>query len=63
MYTVKVKAKDIWGAESDWSTLEVIMSRSYLYTNHPVLNWPLERFPWVIKIFTYIIPNFLMTSS
>jgi len=62
-YTIRCKAKDVSGAESDWSTLEVIMPRSYGYTNHPVLNWLLERLPWVIKIFTNIIPNFFMTLS
>jgi hypothetical protein len=62
-YTIRCKAKDVSGAESDWSTLEVIMPLNYGYTNHPVLNWLLERLPWVIKIFTNIIPNFFMTLS
>ena len=62
-YTIRCKAKDVSGAESDWSTLEVIMPLNYGYTNHPVLNWLLERLPWVIKIFTNIIPNFFTTLS
>ena len=44
--TIKAKAKDIWGAESDWGTLDVIIPKNQ---NMWFLRW-LERFPILQKI-------------
>jgi hypothetical protein len=43
-FTVKAKAKDDHGAESDWATLTVKMPATYGMTN-PFIHWLLERFP------------------
>jgi hypothetical protein len=43
-YTITAKAKDIYGAESDWATLEVEMPVNQQVTN-PLLQMILERFP------------------
>jgi len=45
-YTIRCKAKDIYGAESDWSTLEVTMPKSKPFIhNFRLISWLLERFP------------------
>ena len=45
-YEIKVKAQDVYGAESDWSTLEVTMPKSSQFNfNFPLISWLLERFP------------------
>jgi len=38
-YTIKAKAKDIHGAESNWGTLTVTMPRNRAYINTPFLNF------------------------
>jgi len=43
-YTIRCKAKDIYGAESDWSELEVTMPKNQQVSNMWFLRW-LERFP------------------
>jgi hypothetical protein len=42
-YDIKVKAKDIYGAESNWGVLQVKMPNNNEYNHHPMLNI-LERF-------------------
>ena len=42
-YEIKAKAKDPYGAESDWATLEVIMPRNKNAITNSVLLWLLER--------------------
>jgi hypothetical protein len=41
-YNIKVKAKDVYGAESDWTTLQVTMPRTISFS---LLMKFLERFP------------------
>ncbi|EMR74602.1 hypothetical protein MBGDF03_00311 [Thermoplasmatales archaeon SCGC AB-540-F20] len=48
-YAIRAKAKDIWGAESDWGTLDVIMPKNQQVGNMWFLRW-LERFPILQKI-------------
>ena len=45
-YTIEAKAKDVYGAESDWETFTVTMPRtkSSVY-NFNLCSWFLERFP------------------
>jgi hypothetical protein len=54
-YTIKVKAKDVHGAESNWSSLEITMPKSY---NLP-LQWfwerLRERFPHAFPILRHIL--------
>jgi len=48
-HTIKAKAKDIYGAESDWGTLDVIIPKNH---NMWFLRW-LEKFPllqWLLDI-------------
>ena len=50
-YVVRVKAKDIYGAESDWSTLKINMPKTH--THNPIIELllkMLERFPFFEKI-------------
>jgi hypothetical protein len=54
IYTIKAKAKDIYGAESDWGTLAITMPASF---NIPIqLFWEkiFERFPNVFPILRYL---------
>ena len=45
-YTIRCKAKDIYGVESNWSTLEVTMPKSKSFNfNFNLLSWLFERFP------------------
>jgi len=44
-YTITAKAKDIYGAESDWATLEVEMPVNQQVVINPLLQMILERFP------------------
>jgi choloylglycine hydrolase len=56
-YDVRVKAKDIYGAESDWSNpLTVTMPRNKPFNfNFPILSWLFERFPNAFPILRHIL--------
>jgi hypothetical protein len=55
-YTVRVKAKDIYGAKSDWTSLEVSMPKNKAFVfNYPFFNWLLERFPNTFPILRYML--------
>ena len=52
-YTIKVKAKDDFDAESDWATLEISMPKTKPYLNRPFLNILenfIERFPLLARL-------------
>lgn len=52
-YTVKVKAKDSWGKESDWGTLPVHIP---MMTPLPsFLLWLFERFPHAFPLVRYFL--------
>jgi hypothetical protein len=55
-YTIRAKAKDVRGAESDWGTLKVTMpkTKSYIF-NFSLLNWLFERFPNAFPMLRYIL--------
>ncbi len=53
-YQIKVKAKDVYGAESDWATLEVSIPRSRML-NTPFLLNLLERFSHASSILRQLI--------
>ena len=53
-YSIEVKAKDIYGAESDWATLEVEMPVNQQVIN-PLLQMILERFPNAFPIMRYLL--------
>ncbi len=48
-YIIKTKAKDIYGAVSDWSYFEITIPRTRA-TFNPLFNWFLERFPMLEKL-------------
>jgi parallel beta-helix repeat protein len=52
-YIIRAKAKDIYGAESDWSTLSVTMPRTISF--NPMFLKLLERFPHAFPILRYIL--------
>ena len=54
-YTIKAKAKDIYGNESDWGQLSVTMPYSYNIPIQWFLERILERFPHVFPILRYVI--------
>jgi len=55
-YTIKAKAIDTREAESDWTTLEFVVSKSKsFYFNFPILKWLFERFPNLVPILNYIL--------
>jgi WD40 repeat protein len=53
-YTIKVKAKDTFGHESDWATLPVTMPRNRLLTS-PFFMRLLERFPNAFPILRHLM--------
>ncbi len=52
-YTIKAKAKDICGAESNWSEFEVEIPRNRATVNS-LFHWLLERFPLLEKLLSLI---------
>lgn len=53
-YTIKVKARDTFGAESDWAYLEVTMPVNQQY-QYPLFHWFLECFPNALPILRNLI--------
>ena len=55
-YIVKVKAKDIYEAESTWATQKVTMPKNKAFIfNFLLLNWLFERFPLLQKLLNFIL--------
>jgi C1A family cysteine protease len=55
-YTLKVKAQDCYGAESDWAILDVTMPKTCIYNSIiQLLMKMLESFPFLEKILNPII--------
>jgi len=52
-YTIRAKAKDVLGEESDWATLEVTVPKNQQSSSMWYLEW-LERFPILQKILIFI---------
>jgi hypothetical protein len=52
-YTIEVKAKDIYGAESEWATLKVTMPRNRAITS-PFLNF-LQNHPYLFPILRHLL--------
>jgi C1A family cysteine protease len=53
-YTVRVKAKDHYGAKSEWATLQVTMPVSYTIPMQWFWERLLERFPLLERLFVFI---------
>ncbi len=55
-YTIKAQLIDVYGAESDWATLEVTMPKNKPFNfNFNLLSWLFERFPYVFPILRHIL--------
>jgi outer membrane protein assembly factor BamB len=54
-YTIQVKAKDNYSAESDWGTLQVTMPTSYYIPFMQLWMRLLERFPHVFPILRHLL--------
>ena len=55
-YIVRVKAKDLYGAKSNWAILEVSMPKNKAFNfNLDLLNWLFEHFPNAFPILRYIL--------
>jgi hypothetical protein len=53
-YTIKVKAKDVYGMESAWGTLQVTWSCEKI-SGHPLFSWFFERFPHAFPILRHLL--------
>ena len=53
-YTLRVKARDLYCAESDWGTLTVTMPYSYS-PRTPLLEWLFQRFPNAFPILRHLL--------
>ena len=54
IYTIRVKARDIHGAESDWATLEVSMLKNKQYTSMFFLRF-LDQHPDIFPILRHLL--------
>ena len=54
-YTIAAKAKDEYGLESDWATLEVVMPINQQVLINPLLQMLLERFPNAFLMLRYLL--------
>jgi hypothetical protein len=54
-YTIQSKAKDIFGAESDWATLTITMPISINVPFHPLIEKLFQRFPNAFPILRYLL--------
>jgi hypothetical protein len=54
-YIIKAKAKDTYGNESDWGTLQVTMPLSYEPPHFRFFEWFFEQFPNAFPILRFIL--------
>lgn len=54
-YTVKVKAKDIAGDESDWGTMDVVMPFNYRFSLQTFLENLFEMFPRLFPVLRHLL--------
>jgi len=60
-YEIKVKVQDVYGAESEWATLEVTMPKNKPFNfNFPIISWLLERFPLIQRLLSLPILNSIL---
>jgi len=57
-YFIKAKAKDIYGAESPWATIEIIVPRNRQIILLELFEMILEKFPNAFPLLRQIINNF-----
>jgi hypothetical protein len=54
-YTIYAKAKDIYGIESNWGKMNVVMPVDYSYTTHGFLEHLFETFPHAFPILRHLM--------
>ena len=54
-YSIKAKAKDMFGTESDWGTLPVTMPSAYEPPHFRFFEWLFERFPHAFPILRHLM--------
>jgi len=54
-YIIKIKAKDTWGAESDWGTLSVTIPCLSDIPGFSFLAWFFTKFPHALPIFHHLL--------
>jgi hypothetical protein len=54
-YTVKVKAKDVPGDESDWGTMDIVMPFDYRFSFQTFLEHIFEMFPHMFPILRHLL--------
>jgi hypothetical protein len=54
-FTIKAKAKDSNGAESNWSTLKVTMPLAYEPPQYRLFEWLFQRFPHAFPILRHLL--------
>jgi len=54
-YTIQAKARNIYGAESDWTTLEVEMPVNLQITAYPLFQRILELFPNAFPVLRHLL--------
>jgi outer membrane protein assembly factor BamB len=55
IYMIKAKSRDVLGAESNWTTMEITMPFSYEPPHFHFIEWLLERFPNAFPILRYLL--------
>ncbi len=60
-YTIRCKAKDTNGNESDWGTLRVSMP--FEQVQFPLLSWLLERFPNAFPLLRFLLTRCVESSD
>ncbi len=54
-YTVKIKAKDIVGDDSDWGTMDITMPFEYRFSLQTFLNHLFEMFPHMFPVLRHLV--------
>jgi hypothetical protein len=52
-YTIRVKARDIYGAESDWATMELTLPKNKVFIN-PFLQF-FENHPYIYRLLQHLL--------
>ena len=55
-YIIKAKAKDIFGAESNWGTLQITIPRLRIINGRLIIKF-LERFSNIFPVLNYLLKN------
>ena len=54
-FIIKAKTRDIYGAESEWETLEIIMPKNHSFDLIQLIKNIFEKYPMILPLFKKII--------